>query len=193
VPLITLPGLRPRPDVRIAYVNLPDRSATDRYVTASGQALDYSFDVDLGELMPGYHVVARGVGQVPKVSIPDDAGLPQDIIDRVEEDNRTPRDQVHFEHVPGLTRESVIPGWSLTVSDDVGTEYSGVDAGAYDGLSGGATTHAVREIGGKVPIQATKLTLHFVPGHDMTGRAWHPPEPWIRELVIDLRSGKPVS
>ena len=143
--------------------------------------------------MPGHHVVARGIGQVPKVHIPDDGDLPQDIIDLLEKDNRTPRDQVHFEHVPGLTHESAIPGWSFTVSDDVGTEYSGVDAGAYDRHSGGATSHAVRELGGNVPRQATRLTLHLVPGHDMAGGAWHPPEPWIRELVIDLQSGRPVT
>jgi hypothetical protein len=107
--------------------------------------------------------------------------------------NRTPRDQVHFEHVPGLTRDSVTPDWSITISDDVGTEYSGVDEGAYDEQSGGAATHAVRELGGKVPRPATKLTLHFVPGHDEAGVAWDPPEPWRRELVIDLRSGRPVT
>ena len=174
-------------------MEVPDRSVTDHYVGASGRVLDYSFDVDLGELIPGHHVIARGIGPAPKVVLPDDVELPQDAIDNVEQDNQTLRDQVHFEHVPGLTRDSVTPHWSFTVSDDVGTEYSGVDEGAYDGQSGGAATHAVRELGGKVPRQATRLTLHLIPGYDKEGSQWHPPEPWGRELVIDLRSGRPVS
>jgi hypothetical protein len=75
----------------------------------------------------------------------------------------------------------------------VGTAYSGVDEGAYDGHSGGAATHAVRELGGKIPPMANRLTLHFVPGHDGTGGPWRPPEPWLRELVIDLRTGTPAT
>ena len=132
-------------------------------------------------------------GPSPKVVVPDDSGLPQDIIDDLEADNSAPRDQAHFEHVPGLTEESVTPDWSFTVSDDVATAYSGVDEGAYDGHSGGAATHAVRELGGKVPRSATTLTLHFIPGYDRSGRQWHPPEPWRRDLAIDLRTGRPVT
>jgi hypothetical protein len=65
-------------------MDVPDRTATDRYVNASGRGLDYSFDVVLGELTPGHHVIARGIGQAPTVDLPDDADLPRDIIDHVE-------------------------------------------------------------------------------------------------------------
>jgi hypothetical protein len=173
-------------------VGLPSREVTDQYVQASGRTLDFVFDVDLGEQMPEHHVVARGIGPAPRVGVPEGVDVPQDEVDHVRTSNATPRDQVHFEHVPGLTRDSTTPDWWFTVSDDVGTAYSGVDEGAYDWQSGGPATHAVRELGGKIPPAASQLTLHFLPGHDRNGMAWNPPEPWRRELVIDLRSGKPV-
>jgi hypothetical protein len=174
-------------------VEIPDRTVTDRYMSDSGRTLDYSFDVDLGELIPGHRVVARGIGQAPMVPSSDHADLPQHVIDQVKLENQTPRDQVHFEHVPGLTRQSPTPDWSFTVSDDVDTKYSGVDEGAYDGHSGGVATHAYRELGGKIPPSATTLTLHFVPGYNKAMVEWHPPEPWTRELVIDLRSAGTAS
>jgi hypothetical protein len=170
-------------------VEIPDRTATDRYVEGSGRTLDYAFDIDLGELIPGHHVIARGIGPAPKSSIPKSADLPQELLDEIERSNRISRDQVHFEHVPGLTREGVTPDWSFTVSDDVATPYSGVDEGAYDGHSGGTATHAVRELGGKIPPNATRLSLQMIPGYDRTGHQWSPPEPWRRELVIDLVAG----
>jgi hypothetical protein len=172
-------------------VDIPDRTATDRYVEGNRRTLDYTFDVDLGELIPGHHVIARGIGRAPKSSIPRSADLPQDLMDEIERNDRIPRDQVHFEHVPGLTQESITPDWCFTVSDDIGTPYSGVDEGAYDGHSGGTATHAVRELGGKIPPDAAQLTLHLIPGYDGTHQ-WTPPEPWRRELVIDLGTGKPV-
>lgn len=168
------------------------RTATDRYVEGNGRTLDYAFDVDLGELIPGQNVIARGIDRGPKSAIPKSADLPQELLDEVERSNRIPRDQVHFEHVPGLTRESVTPDWSFTVSDDVGTPYSGVDEGAYDGHSGGTATHAVRELGGRIPPDATRLTLQMVPGYDGSGHQWSPPEPCRRELVIDLGTGIPI-
>ena len=37
------------------------RDATERYLTQSGRELDIAFDVDLGELVKGHHVIVRGI------------------------------------------------------------------------------------------------------------------------------------
>jgi len=37
------------------------RTATSDYMSANQRQLDIVFDLDLGELMPGHHVVARGI------------------------------------------------------------------------------------------------------------------------------------
>lgn len=172
-------------------MDLPERSATDRYIKARGSKLDYKFDIDLGELIPGHHVVVRGIGPAPIISVPPTADLPREDLDNIDRSNQTPRDQVHFEHVPGLTPDSATPTWSLTVSDNAGTRYSGVDEGAYDGQSGGPATHGVRELGGKIPATATFLSLVFDPGYDREGdQQWVPTGPWKGELCINLRAGQ---
>jgi hypothetical protein len=44
--------------------------------------------------------------------------------------------------------------WRLSVSDDVGTGYSGNNGGAFDDSSGGAATHGARDLGGQIPPHA---------------------------------------
>ena len=171
---------------------LPPRTAVDRYLAGSHLRLTYSFDVDLGELIPGHHVIARGIGSAPPVSMPPSGSLPAEMVEEIRQGNRTPRDQVHFEHVPGLAQGHVTPDWGFEATDDVGTAYRYDDEGMYDGHSGGTATHAVRELGGKIPPDATRLILRIVPGYDGVGHQWNPPEPWRRELVIDLGTGEPI-
>jgi hypothetical protein len=175
-------------------MDIPARSATDRYLAGSHIQLSYSFGVDLGELIPGHHVIARGIGLAQSVppSLAESSSLPSGVVENVKQSNQTPRDQVHFEHVPGLSRGHVTPDWGFEARDDVGTAYNKDDQGAYDGHSGGIATHAVRELGGKIPPNASRLNLRIIPGYDGTGHQWRPPEPWRRELVIELRTGNPI-
>ncbi|MEU1392249.1 MULTISPECIES: hypothetical protein [unclassified Nonomuraea] len=44
-------------------ISIPPRTATDAYFTERGgsRRLDLLFDIDLGELLAGHHVVARGL------------------------------------------------------------------------------------------------------------------------------------
>jgi hypothetical protein len=114
------------------------------------------------------------------------------MVEEIMQTNLTPRGHVHFEHVPGLAEGHVTPDWAFEATDDVGTTYRYDDEGIYDGHSGGTATHAVRELGGKTPPDATRLTLRIVPGCDGTRNQWNPPEPWRRQLVIDLGTGKPT-
>jgi len=50
-------------------MTIPERTATDNYLTRAGLELDIAFDVDLGELVRGHHVVAGGImfGQLVRV------------------------------------------------------------------------------------------------------------------------------
>jgi hypothetical protein len=41
-------------------VLLPSRDATDSFMARMGWTMDISFDIDLGELVEGHQVVARG-------------------------------------------------------------------------------------------------------------------------------------
>jgi hypothetical protein len=145
-------------------VDIPPRTATDRYLSQLGERLDIVFDVDLGELIEGHHVVARGISLAP------------------------PEAELHYEFVPGLTeaRRHELGGfgwyWMLSATDDVGTGYGDNNDGAFDGESGGAATHGTRDIGGQVPPHARWLTIRFQPVED-----WTPPEPWRRQIVVDLQ------
>jgi hypothetical protein len=139
-------------------------------MTNSGRSLDFSFDVDLGELMPGHHVVLRGIERGRLWPTTEKRPIPVDEVDHV-----------HFEHVPGLTKTSSTPDWGFQASDDVGTQYTQDEGGAFDGHSGGISTHGFRDLG-RIPPEASLLTLKIHPANE-----WEPPEPWCRELVIDLR------
>jgi hypothetical protein len=45
---------------RLGLVNVP-RDATERYLAHASRELDIVFDVDLGELVKGHHVIVRGI------------------------------------------------------------------------------------------------------------------------------------
>ncbi len=154
---------------RSGEIEIPPRDVTDRFLANSGRRLDVVFNVDLGELIPGHHVVARGIERGRTFEPPEAGPI------RVEE-----VDSLHFEHVPGLSGDTPTPDWGFTVSDDVGTPYVNDDSGSYDGHSGGAATHGRRNLG-NIPPSASRLMLEIYPAHD-----WQPPEPWRHSLVIDL-------
>jgi hypothetical protein len=188
-------------------VHLPARTATDDYLARMGERLDVVFDVDLGELAKGHHIVARGLAlgrSVPaprfdrdelrrRISGSSDpangggffgrkAGQGPDAEEHVHTEA-----ELHYEFVPALNNgrsgrfDPTPVFWMVYASDDVGTAYNDYNTGAYDGSSTGPSSHGNRDIGGQVPPEATRLTLTFKPAFD-----WKPPEPWRRELVIDL-------
>jgi hypothetical protein len=200
---------------------IPPRDATDQYLASTGRVLDVTFDVDLGQLVRGHHVIARGIELGRTVRMPRQlqqlladraqrtAELAQKIArsrllsqppasalsvsyqvvpatdtEMVEVAQTEP--ELHYEFVPGISRdeEAAHPFfwyWMLSVSDDVGTTYSDANGGARGPAAGGDATHATRDLGGRIPDQATWLALGFEPPS-----TWLPPEPWRRQLVIDL-------
>jgi hypothetical protein len=72
--------------------------------------------------------------------------------------------------------------WMLQVSDDIGTPYADSNNGTRGPSTGGPATHATRDLGARVPDEATRLMIAIRPAS-----GWLPPAPWVRELKIDLR------
>jgi hypothetical protein len=138
-------------------------SATDKYLARSDQRLDVVLNADLGELVEGHHLIARGL---------------------ILESPRTPMSsELHYEFVPGLSaaeQDGFGWYWMVYASDDVGTRYADSNGGGFD-TRGGIATHGTRDIGAIVPRDATQLRIRFEPPAE-----WHPPEPWCRQLDIAL-------
>ncbi|MEU5868890.1 hypothetical protein ABZ815_47525 [Nonomuraea sp. NPDC047529] len=148
-------------------ISIPPRTATDAYFARwdGSRRLDLAFDLDLGELLEGHHVVARGL------ELSDGGGM------------------LHYEFVPGLREDETDSKgpffwyWMLSTEDDLGTDYSGDNNGAYDS-KGGRAAHGSRHLGGVVPPSARRLRVTFRPAE-----GWTPPGPWCRELDVTLPDG----
>ncbi len=145
--------------------DLPPRDATDRFLARLGRwgrRIDIPFDVDLGELVNGHRVIARGLELRGSGAV------------------------FHYELVPGIEREEqnrkghFFWYWTLQATDDQGTEYDDSNIGGFD-TRGGPSLHGERDVGGRVPRRATRLRLAFEPPD-----GWSPPEPWQRVIVVDL-------
>ncbi|MGA5765196.1 hypothetical protein [Nonomuraea bangladeshensis] len=148
--------------------NIPPRTATDAYLARMGgrRRLDIVFDIDLGELVEGHHVVARGL------ELADAAAA------------------LHYEFVPGIrqheedTKGRFFWFWMMFAEDDLGTSYDDHNSGAFD-PDGEAAAHGTRNLGGPVPRSARRLRLSFTPPE-----MWTPVGPWCRELDIALPGGQ---
>jgi hypothetical protein len=145
---------------------LPPRTATDEYfarMAAHGvrRELDVVFDVDLGELVEGHHVIARGLERAATGAV------------------------LHYEFVPGPGKEANLFAWywMLAAEDDLGTRYETHNSGAFD-PHGGDAVHGVRDLGGQIPADAAWVRLRLTPP-----QGWTPPEPWAHVLEIDLNTG----
>jgi len=173
-----------------------------------GRSMDISFDVDLGELVRGHHVVARGIELARRVNVhrwqqefeaEREKARPAENSPMVTSTMRTlsaedmevvetrlSEPQLHYEFVPGLEKQEDDEDpffwyWMLHVSDDVATQYRDDNGGARGPAQGGSATHATRDLGGHIPDSASRLVLAFEPPP-----RWDPPEPWRDRLVIDL-------
>lgn len=181
----------------LVLVNLPPRDATDAYLARAGIRLAISFDIDVGELVDGHHVVVRGISRGRTILAPDHDELRRQATQPVQVGDTVMQvsigevrkiqveveDELHYEFVPGVVQGERFSLWRLTASDDLGTPYNGNDSGAY-GAGGGSATHGSRDLGGQIPLEASVLLLSFEPGFD-----WVPPDPWCHQLKVDLQSG----
>jgi hypothetical protein len=129
------------------------------------EELQWTFDVDLGELCNGHHVVARGIRNVE------------------------PSAELHYDYVPGMRVEETEACpffwyWLVEASDDLGTEYNDNNSGWFSD-QGGDSTPGERDLGGVIPSGASALTLHFSLAGDST-----PSGPWVGRLEVDLKTGE---
>ncbi len=177
--------------------------------------MDFSLDIDLGELIPRHHVVLTGIDFGETVDVPRfRAEVEAKVAERVAKIHRgevpgglgisvsyrklTPHDlepvgtrkvepSLHYKFVPGIEpseeegNEAFFWYWMLSVSDDAGTHYRDDNGGAKERAAGGMATPATRDIEGHIPADASRLFLRFTPPH-----GWEPPEPWPRELQLDV-------
>jgi hypothetical protein len=197
-------------DGKLCTVVLP-RDATDAHLERKGIRLDIVFDVDLGELVRGHHVIVRGIDRGHEVPVPrwiqerterlgqgvdqivDEAAPSHGFSRRSDRDmeivgTRLTEAELHYEFVPGLEAHETVEDpffwyWMLDVSDDVGTFYQDSNGGTRGPSLGGPATHATRDLGGVIPESAVRLLLRFIPPS-----GWDPPEPWRRELSVDLET-----
>jgi hypothetical protein len=147
---------------------IPPRTATDTYFAKMGGArrLDIVFDIDLGELLEGHHVVARGL------EMSDAGGV------------------LHYEFVPGLrqhemeTKGAFFWYWKLSTHDDLGSPYCDDNGGAFDS-DGETAAHGTRYLGGSIPRSARRLRVSFTPAD-----GWTPTQSWCRQLDIALPGGR---
>lgn len=149
-------------------IRIPPRTATDAYFAKQGgsRQLDIVFDIDLGELLEGHHVVARGL------ELSDVGGV------------------LHYEFVPGLwehekeTKGPFFWYWMLSTEDDLGPPYDDDNRGAFDS-EGKTAAHGTRYLGGPVPHEARRLRVNFTPAE-----GWTPTRSWCRQLNIALPGGR---
>jgi hypothetical protein len=131
--------------------------------------LDLIFDIDLGELVPGHHVIARGLALYRD----------HDLI------------ELHYEFVPGITAgEEARRGFfamvfGLGYEGDPDPGWDGCDQGAIAPCRGGATQHGER---GFRPAPASNARVWF-PVFPITDDGW-PAEDTTGRLVVDLGSGR---
>jgi hypothetical protein len=170
----------------------------DSYVERQGIRLDIVFDADLGELVRGHHVVARGIYlgrptdlykwqadmEAAPWRAPPAAASQRDL---TVVGTRPPEAELFYEFIPGLKSweediEANFWYWMLHTSDDHGTVYSDVSGGTQQDPNGGPASFATRDLGGHVPAGASRLVIDIKPPW-----RWKPPEPWRRQLVIDLQ------
>lgn len=123
-------------------IPIPPRTAVDAYfahLRAMGvqRHLDVTFDVDLGELVEGHHVVVRGIERGP-----GEAVLHYEFVPAVQEDERQ-------------DKGPVLLYWMVSASDDTGTEYDDHNTGGFDPQGAGRT----ERFANRTLVRASPLAL----------------------------------
>jgi hypothetical protein len=145
-----------------------------------------SFDVDCGELVPGHHFIARGLGGPRRLPVPEE-------MLEFEEAGGYPGFSLEYELVPGVSAAEAeanvfryLVGVSYTA--DVELPWFPNDGGAIAPFEGGDATHGSR---GDWPLPPDARVLTFsLAGVDAAGFA--DPENPAGELVVDVKRGTAV-
>lgn len=172
------------------------REVPPRGAVFDGRPMMLVFDVDCGELVPGHHFIARGLGGPFRLPIPDD--WDGDIAEyeqmlEFEEAGGYPGFTLEYELVPGV-RDAEAGGDLLRYIVGVSYEADAKlpwwpnDGGAIAPFEGGDATHGFR---GDWPLPPGAAVLTFaIAGVSETGFA--DPEHPAGNLVVDVVRGAAV-
>jgi hypothetical protein len=132
--------------------------------------VDIKFQVDLGEIIPGQHVVTRGI----------------EIADRSYEGRGS---ALYYSFVPGFRHNdtAVETGWSLgTVEDDLGTIYNHQCQGRWGPDADGVVRRGDGFLGNIIPSVASILRVSICP-------VWTPPEEWVKNFEVNVVDGTVIN
>jgi hypothetical protein len=154
------------------------------------------FDVDCGELIPGHHFIARGLGGPLQTLIPEDWDGDADQYEQMlefQEAGGYPAFTLEYELVPGVRPAEADGSFfrflvGVSYSADVDLPWFPNDGGAIAQFEGGDATHGARG-DWPLPPAATVLTFSLA-SPDPAGFA--DSENPAGELVVDLAQGDAV-
>jgi hypothetical protein len=128
--------------------------------------IDVAIDVDMGELMHGHHVVAKGL----QLRTPGGSVLHYDCLPMVDPDSQPELDM----------------GWGIgEVVDDVGTWYRQSGGGVLGLSPGGTLNWGEKYLGNGIPTSATTLLVSFY----QASRGL-PEDCYSQSLLVNLLSGE---
>ena len=172
------------------------RGGPPRGAVFNGRPMMLAFDVDCGEIIPGHHFIARGLGGPFRLPIPDDW----------DGDSAEYEQMLEFAEAggyPGFTLEyELVPGISAAPTGEdafrylVGVSYDADvelpwwpnDGGAIAPFEGGDATHGFR---GDWPLPPGAIVLTFsIVGVDPAGFTDY--ENPAGDLVVDMLRGNAV-
>ncbi len=175
---------------------LVKREVPPRGAAFDDQPMLLVFDVDCGELIPGHHFIARGLGGPARLSVldywdGDNAELEQML--EFEEAGGYPGFSLEYEFVPGVPPPEDGRSFfhylvGISYKADVGLPWQPNDGGAIAPFEGGATTHGSRG-DWPLPPDATVLTFSLA-SPDPAG--FTDPDHPAGDLVVDLVRGAAV-
>jgi hypothetical protein len=163
-----------------------------------------NFDVDCGELIPGHHFIARGLGGLRRLSISDfrDVDCDEDVdggeyelLVELEEAGGYPGFSLEYELVPGVSAvEAEGDGGffrflvGIDYDADVKLPWHPNDGGAIAPFRGGDATHGSRGYW-PLPPDASVLTFSIA---GVTAGGFADRENPAGDLVVDLARGDAV-
>ena len=158
-----------------------------------GRPMILVFDVDCGELVPGHHFIARGLGGPFRLPIPDhwdgDSAEYEQMLE-FEEAGGYPGFSLEYELMPGVSAGEAGGNFfrylvGVSYAADVKLPWWPSDGGAIAPFEGGAATHGSRG-DWPLPPDATVLTFTLA-GVDAAGFADH--DNPAGDLVVDVARG----
>lgn len=141
------------------------RATKARDPNERSRTIDVAFEVDLGELIEGQHIVTQGI-----------------------ELRTTSGSVLHYDFVPGFVQRDrkLDTSWGLgQVRDDLGSEYDHQGGGGWGAHPDGIVHWGDEDLGRGIPKTASWIEIEFMPAH-----YWTVPGPWISKMRVDVSSAR---